>query len=138
MNDFNRARFIRWNDVETKACPFYIEVNKGSHRSPEEYTEDHPLNEQIDVFSLGNVLYSILMRRDIYEDMNTKNVQKVVTDGVFISIPEEVKEEFSAMENAVVVAISMCHVKNVKERKTAMEVERYLLEKLEEYGVSKF
>ena len=45
------------------------------------------------------------MRRDIYEDMNTKNVQKVVTDGVFISIPEEVKEEFSAMENAVAVAI---------------------------------
>jgi hypothetical protein len=32
----------------------------------------------------------------------------------------------------------MCHVKNAKERKTAMEVERYLLEKLEEYGVSKF
>ena len=138
MNDFNRARFIRWNDVETKACPFYIEVNKWSHRSPEEYTENHPLNEQIDVFSLGNVLYSILMRRDVYEDMEKGDVQKVVKDGVFISIPEEVKGQFSDMENVVAVAISMCHVKNVKERKTAMEVERYLREKLEEYGVSKF
>jgi len=29
LNDFNRARFIRWNTVKQEACPFYISYNPG-------------------------------------------------------------------------------------------------------------
>ena len=27
LNDFNRARFIRWNAVKREVCPFYIEMS---------------------------------------------------------------------------------------------------------------
>jgi hypothetical protein len=37
LNDFNRARFLRWNNETDKACPYYIGKNPGKNRSPEEY-----------------------------------------------------------------------------------------------------
>ncbi len=134
MNDFNRARFIRWDGVQGKACPFYVEVNRGRHRSPEEYFQEHPLNEKIDVFSLGYVLYSILMQKDVYEEMRTKDVQRMVKKGKFLSV----QKQEDKMKDAVAVAIRMCLVKDATKRSTSMEVESYLLKKLEEYGVPKF
>ncbi len=113
-------------------------MNKGKHRSPEEYTEKHPLTEKIDTFSLGNVLYSLLMRKDVYEGLDTEKAQEQIKKGVFIQIPNEVKEQFSPMEDAVAVAISMCHVKEVEDRSTSLEVESYLRGKLEEFGISHF
>lgn len=36
LNDFNRARFIAY-DSDGRMCPYYIGVNGGKNRSPEEY-----------------------------------------------------------------------------------------------------
>ena len=85
------------------------------------------------------MLYSILTRRDVYENMDDiEEIQENVRAGIFVTFPKKSIEKFSEMEKAVVQAIEMCLVKDVEERKTAMDVERYLREKLEEYGVSKF
>ena len=138
LNDFNRARFIRWNSVKNEACPFYIESNKGRHRSPEEYTEDSPLTEKIDVFSLGNVLYSILLGEDVFQDVERKRVAKLVRHGAVPHIPRWKWEDFDDKERAVAHAIRMCHVEDARERSTSMEVEEYLRKKLEELHVSQF
>ena len=37
LNDFNRARFIRWSRSKNKACTFTVANNAGTNRSPEEY-----------------------------------------------------------------------------------------------------
>lgn len=37
LNDFNRARFIRWSPAENKACGYRVARNPGTNRSPEEY-----------------------------------------------------------------------------------------------------
>ena len=37
LNDFNRARFITYDRVTQRQCPFYVDNNPGSARSPEEY-----------------------------------------------------------------------------------------------------
>lgn len=37
LNDFNRARFLRWNHHKEQACPYFIAKNPGKNRSPEEY-----------------------------------------------------------------------------------------------------
>ena len=29
LNDFNRGRFIRWNEVKQETCPFYIGSSPG-------------------------------------------------------------------------------------------------------------
>jgi hypothetical protein len=37
LNDFNRARFLRWNISSESLCTFSIASNPGKNRSPEEY-----------------------------------------------------------------------------------------------------
>lgn len=138
LNDFNRARFIRWNAVLKEACPFYIAVNGGAHRSPEEYTEDSPLTEKIDVFSLGNILWSIVMGKQIYIDVKRSDVSDLVRAGDFVKIQDDVKQNLTDIELAVVKAMEMCLVKDVRKRSTSIEVERFLHKKLKEYGVSEF
>jgi len=92
------------------------------------------LTEKIDVFALGNVLYAMLMRKDVYEGMETEDVQKMVKKGNFLSIPKQK----NVMKDAVAKAVGMCLVKDVEERSTAAEVESYLSNKLEEFAILKF
>ena len=71
INDFNRCRFVPRrtkiinatnvtidNSKIGDACPVRIPSAPGTYRSPEEYA-DKELTTQIDVYSLGNVLYEI-------------------------------------------------------------------------------
>jgi serine/threonine protein kinase len=52
LNDFNRAELMLWDTEKQEYCRFKSGLVYGNYRSPEE-DEDEPLNEQIDVFSLG-------------------------------------------------------------------------------------
>lgn len=138
LNDFNRARFIRWDNENKEACPFFIPVNGGVHRSPEEYTDDSPLTEKIDVFSLGNILWSIVTGENVYTDLGTSEVKDLVKSGQFVDIPAEARQKLTVFEQAIVKAMDMCLVIDVKKRSTSIEVEKYLHKKLKEYGVSEF
>jgi serine/threonine protein kinase len=55
LNDFNRAEVMLWDTKKQDYCRFRSGLVYGNYRSPEE-DEDEPLNEQIDVFSLGKHL----------------------------------------------------------------------------------
>lgn len=59
LNDFNRAEFPLWDENRKDYCRYLNGRGKGRWRSPEEYN-DLPLTEQIDVFSLGNLYFSLL------------------------------------------------------------------------------
>ena len=59
LNDFNRCRFIRWDTKRNASCPFHVRNNPGNFRSPEEYAYEDE-SEKIDVYSMGNVFYSLL------------------------------------------------------------------------------
>jgi hypothetical protein len=37
LNDFNRARFLRWSPSENRPCGYRVSRNPGTNRSPEEY-----------------------------------------------------------------------------------------------------
>jgi serine/threonine protein kinase len=52
LNDFNRAEVMLWDTKNQGYCRFRNGNVYGNYRSPEE-DEDEPLNEQIDVYSLG-------------------------------------------------------------------------------------
>lgn len=60
LNDFNRARFLRI-DGTNRTCPFHVQSNLGDFRAPEEYAYQ-PETEQVDVYSMGNLLYQLLTR----------------------------------------------------------------------------
>lgn len=52
LNDFNRAEVLLWDTKKRDYCRYRVGLSYGNLRSPEE-DEGEPLNEQIDVFSLG-------------------------------------------------------------------------------------
>jgi len=136
LNDLNRARFIKYNKKKGKACSFHESTNKGRNRSPEEFTPDADLNEQLDVYSLGNILWVLLMEEKVWKGVEEKKIKKLVRAGHSPVIPGNVLSNYSSAEKAIVHAMNMCFVTDPNERPTAMEVERYLRRKLVQYNVS--
>lgn len=59
LNDFNRAEFLLWDETNQAYCQHRNGKGHGNWRSPEEYRND-PLTDKIDVWSLGNNIYTIL------------------------------------------------------------------------------
>jgi len=132
LNDFNRARFIRWDIVKNEPCTFYIENNPGRHRSPEEYKYDR-LTEKIDVYSLGNVMYSILTGKKPFYKQNTTRAMDLVMGGMTPPIPHH---KWGAEELAIIEAIKMCWVRYPKDRSSARDVDSFLKDKLFELNVT--
>eukprot|EP00977_Amphora_coffeiformis_P000909 scaffold190_cov171-Amphora_coffeaeformis.AAC.34 len=59
MNDFNRAEFMVYDEEHKEYCQYKNGVGPGDFRSPEEYRNE-PLDERIDIYSLGNNFVSVL------------------------------------------------------------------------------
>lgn len=141
LNDFNRARFIRWNAWKKEPCKFIVGKNPGKNRSPEEYKDHEPLNEKIDIYSMGNIFYSILMGEKVFEGINYMKKDKVykeVQKGVVPIIPQAIIDRYGPLEKAVLEAMRMCHVYNPDDRSRASDVEAFLKAKLEEHNVPEF
>ena len=111
-------------------------MNGGHFRSPEEYTEKSALTEKIDVYSLGNLLWSILKEETVWPSIKSEDVQKNVREGIFPTISSDESDNYTAMEKAVIHAMEMCFVMDVDKRNTSLEVEKYLRKKLKKFGVS--
>lgn len=53
LNDFNRAEFMLYDEGHGEYCKYRNGVGPGDYRAPEEY-HNKPLDEKLDIFSLGN------------------------------------------------------------------------------------
>ena len=81
LNDFNRCRFVAHRNNNThEPCSFLIPSAPGKSRSPEEYIENR-LNEKLDVFSLGNVYYTILYGYHPWEAFSSRETKSLVKQG---------------------------------------------------------
>ena len=80
LNDFNRARLLSWDVKAKEPCGFKVGKNSGIWRSPEEYRYDEE-NEKVDVWTLGNVLYFLLMREPPWLDVSPNQVHEQVMQG---------------------------------------------------------
>mmetsp|Transcript_10335 Transcript_10335/g.23177 ORF Transcript_10335/g.23177 Transcript_10335/m.23177 type:complete len:546 (-) Transcript_10335:2253-3890(-) len=125
LNDFNRARLIMWNKEKDEPCPFYVGNNPGKFRSPEEYLYLGE-TEKIDVYSMGNIFFSLLTGAWPYEDIKTKEAQKLIKTNHRPPIPERQKESKHPLDIALLSAIDMCWAQDPSDRSTAREVEAYL------------
>jgi serine/threonine protein kinase len=141
INDFNRCRFIPFktdsNATSTihgnEKCPIRIPTAPGLYRSPEEYAGRN-LTEQIDMFSLGHVLFEIWTGTEPWDDTGKKRVRQHVQDG---QLPAGVVQLLHNAEDKVVVEKSnvlasldrsmgrllvKCYKVNPKERISASEL----------------
>lgn len=92
-------------------------------RSPEE-NADAPLTEKIDIYSLGNVFYTLLTGAIVWEDTELQERTRRIIEGNTLPFPQYVNESHSFRILAKV--ISDCWTLDVDERPSIFDVVKYL------------
>jgi len=136
LNDFNRCRFLTWNNQTNEACPFEIGNSPGKGRSPEEYAYDWE-TEKIDVYSMGNIFYEIMTGYDVFHDVKTKKAQSMVKKGSRPKISSTILNSPDPFDQALLHATRRCWEHDPKIRASAREIQRYLEDTLTKLRVQK-
>jgi hypothetical protein len=135
LNDFNRCRFITYDVQKKKNCDFYVGNNPGTFRSPEEYAYTLE-SEKVDIYSMGNVFYSILTEFWPYEDESQDKAQTSVQNGARPEIPANILQSQDPMHKVLLHVIQRCWQQDPKARPTAKEVKQYLEQNMKQLGIN--
>ena len=135
LNDFNRVRFVLWNNMTNEPCPFYISKSPGKFRSPEEY-DYIGLTKQIDIFQLSNVLYVIWTLQDEWTDVSVRRVQSKVLKGERPPIPTQLQQSRHPIDVLFQQLLQMTQHQQPTQRATASQLKKYLDEKLAVLNIS--
>jgi len=99
-------------------------------RSPEEFKYEWQ-TEKIDVFSLGNVIYSILTESLPFEEMEEEDAQELVKEGILPVLKESVIRSGHPIDRVLVKAMNMCFEYDWRERARAYQVRDLLVHEME-------
>lgn len=127
LSDFNRVRFLAFNSKKNESCGFHVGKNGGEYRSPEEYEYEEE-NEKVDVFSLGNVLYFLLVRKEVWWDESHSHVYAEVKAGRRAPFPDRIRNSNGIFEKYMIKAIESAWVHRPKERPGALQVANIIME----------
>jgi serine/threonine protein kinase len=86
----------------------------------------------VDVYSLGNIFYSLLQGEEVFQDVKSKQAQKLIMEGIRPSFYPEVWNSTDPIDMVIKEAMIKCHQHKSTERATAREVSNLLKAKLEE------
>ena len=131
LSDFNRAQFLYWNSTSNEgSCPYYYQHTNGyPFRSPEEYKYEAQ-TEEIDVYSMGNIFFSLLMDKwpyeELYKKKNTYAVSKLITKGKRDKLSKELLESTDSIDAALRTAMDMCWEQDWRKRASAKDVANFL------------
>ena len=133
LNDFNRARLMSWDSKEKEPCAFQVGKNSGIWRSPEEYRYDEE-NEKVDVWTLGNVLYFLLMREPPWLDVLPKQVHEQVMQGARPKINSDaILTSDNPFDVAMRNAMDACFIFDARDRPGAQTVADILQKAIEDW-----
>lgn len=90
-------------------------------RAPEEYNYEKE-DEKIDIFSMGNIFYSIISGDMPFEGINEKEAIQMVKDGERPKIPREALQSDDLAIKTIVSVIKKCWEQNPKDRPSASSV----------------
>jgi len=135
LNDFNRARFMRWDTNANKTCGYKVSMNPGTFRSPEEYAYEVQ-DEKVDVYSLGNVYYCLLTRLWPFETIKTREAIKKVKSGERPPLPDDIRTSTDASIVAIRDAMEKAYIQNPDDRASAREIVNDLSAALEKVQAS--
>ena len=152
LNDFNVAEFLRWDRKANRTCGFEGRFREPWWRSPEEmrlhlpeYAGDGngeagggfaaaPLDEKVDVYSLGNILFTILTTHSPYKMAKDEapRVRSNVAKGVLPKLPSDFNGTTTDPAlRAIMAAMYKCLRTDPRDRPTAGEVAAELSEAVE-------
>merc|ERR1712071_219567 len=95
----------------------------GTFRAPEENV-DGPLDEKIDVYSLGNVFYSILTGKLVWVDFDHEERNERIVEGYPLEIPDFYEENEASKK--LVITIKACWNYEVDGRPSIFQVVEFL------------
>eukprot|EP00571_Detonula_confervacea_P007931 CAMPEP_0172313680 /NCGR_PEP_ID=MMETSP1058-20130122/20754_1 /TAXON_ID=83371 /ORGANISM="Detonula confervacea, Strain CCMP 353" /LENGTH=533 /DNA_ID=CAMNT_0013027377 /DNA_START=226 /DNA_END=1827 /DNA_ORIENTATION=- len=135
LNDFNRCRFMRRyrNSAESggdgKPCGFKVGNNSGAGRSPEEYAYEEE-TEKIDVYSLGNIFYTLLTDMDAWEDWPQAKAIKAIQKGKRPEIPSSKLSSIDVVDVALRKVMYQCWKHKPEDRPRARALADFLSKEL--------
>jgi len=131
VNDFNRCRFMARNTEDGSPCPFHIPSAPGKMRAPEEYKYSK-LDEKLDMYSVANVLYSILTQEKAWDDYSSSETKSMVKKGTLPTIEVADKTMPKAVREALVELNHRAYALDPKKRISASELASELEKLLEQ------
>ena len=141
LADFNRAQFLFWNTTSNttcSSCPYHYQHSNGyQFRSPEEYSYQAQ-TKKIDVYSVGNILFSLMDRwpyEDFYKEKSIDAVSKHIVRGDRDALSAELLESTDPIDVAIRTAMNMCWVHDWRERPSAKDIAQFLLGEKSRVGI---
>lgn len=92
-------------------------------------------DEKSDVFSLGYVVYFLLMGDQQWADDSSRNAAKWARSGIRPPIPNDLMESNNTFDRAAIDAIQQCLQYEPKDRPTAQQIADLFRNAMEEGGV---
>lgn len=134
LNDFNRGHLMWWNMERNETCPYlWLGGNAGNFRSPEEFKEEWQ-TEKIDVFSLGNIIYTIITGNLPFEEqeMDLNDAQEMVKNGILPILKDNFIRSDHPIDRVLVKAMEMCFEYDWRQRARAYQVRNLLMNEMDE------
>ena len=129
LNDMNSAVILDWN-FENKTYCKYQKNYGGRLRAPESYSRRRVRDESVDIWTVGNLIFSLLTGLwPYYAHKDTEMIQQMTRKG----IPPYINPKYrtrSMIEGRLVEIMNRCHKLRPEERVDIFEVVQYLRETL--------
>ena len=133
LTDFNFAQFLQWNVNTNTFCPFHRRNIHGNWHAPEQYTSGN-LSEKVDVFSLGNVLYSLLTQTTAWKVVGKHKIEETIVAGRRAPIPDELLHSTDPFHVYTIQAMNQCWIQDPLERPSAYDISQILAQGLATIG----
>ena len=136
LNDFNRCKFMRRHrntgidGGDGTPCGFLFGINPGKSRSPEEYNYQEE-TEKVDVYSLGNVFYTVLTDEIPFDDVSSNQAVKDIKNGIRAKIPPRLLKSEDPVDIALQTVVEQTWRQEPQDRPRARALADYLAKELE-------
>jgi serine/threonine protein kinase len=138
INDFNIAEFLRFDPRTNITCGFPSRLHEPWWRAPEEMNMNATelgilVDEKVDVYALGNVLFHILTSHAPWGKMKSEKIPEIrpkVAKGIRAPIPKQFLHDKDPHIKALLKAIELCWISDPKKRATADDVASVLFHSL--------
>ena len=136
LNDFNRCKFMRRrrntgiDGGDGTPCGFLFGINPGKSRSPEEYNYQEE-TEKVDIYSLGNVFYTILTDEIPFDDVSSQQAVKDIKNGIRAKIPPRLSTSEDPVDIALRTVVEQTWRQEPESRPRARALADYLAKELE-------
>lgn len=120
LNDFNKARVLKWSPEKQEYCPYYSSYET-MYRAPEELKGSF-VDESPDVYALGKILYTLLTGlQPHYEQRNFDKAIRAIASGTAPYVDPRYRNR-SMIENRLVEVMEQCWAHEPQRRPSIFEV----------------